>query len=67
MESWELSGHEAWIRLCEHFEQGDAKGAIATVARNTLQDMKLGPGGNLSLCMANAFEQFSCLKKAGEG
>ena len=55
------------MRLCEHFEQGDAKGTIATVARNKLRGMKLGPGGNSSLHMANAFEQFPRLKKAGEG
>ena len=28
MESWQLSGHKAWVCLCQHFEQGDAKGTI---------------------------------------
>ena len=66
MESWQLSGHEARAGPCQHFEQGDAKGTTATVARNELDSMTLESGGDLSHHMANTFEQFSCLKMAGE-
>ena len=43
MKSWQLSGHEAWARLCPHFEQGGGKGTIATVACNELDSMTLCP------------------------
>ena len=67
MESWQLSGHEAWMHPCSHFEERDAKETVATVARNKLGSMKLEPGDDLSIHVASTFEQFSRLKKAGEG